>query len=149
MSSIESFNEMMKQFIDELVMTFPDVKKFKTYQKSFILISGTKSKQAVTEYYESIKEYSDKIMKKDETFFTEDAPNIEFVNDLKIQDIWTDELSSKTKNAIWQYLQTLFILASTIKAIPQETLTVIENIAKSFNPADLGSLLESLGKNPL
>jgi len=39
-------------------------------------------------------------------------------------------MSEGTKNAVWQYLQTLYMLGTTITAIPQETLSVIENVAK-------------------
>ena len=39
-------------------------------------------------------------------------------------------MSDGTKNAVLQYLQTLYMLGTTITAIPQETLAVIENVAK-------------------
>lgn len=144
--TVESFNELMNQFIDELVLTFPDVKTFKKYQSSFILVKKTQPKMALKEFYASVSPYGEKIMKKDDTFFTEDAENIDFVNDLKIKDIWTPDLSVNTKNAIWQYMQTLYILATTIQSLPQETLTAIEDIAKSFNPDNLGSLMDVIGK---
>ena len=39
-------------------------------------------------------------------------------------------MSDATKGAVWQYLQTLYMLGTTITAIPQETLSVIESVAK-------------------
>lgn len=144
-TSVESFNELMSQFIDELVLTFPDIKTFKKYQSSFLIVRKTNPKMALKEFHESVSPYSDKIMKKDETFFTDDAENIDFVNDLKIASIWNESLSENTKNAIWQYMQTLFILATTIQSIPQETLVAIEEMAKSFNPDSLSSLMNIIG----
>jgi hypothetical protein len=44
--------------------------------------------------------------------------------------IWTDDLSTTTKEAIWKYLQTLYILATTITALPAETLSMIESVAE-------------------
>lgn len=39
-------------------------------------------------------------------------------------------MSVNTKAATWQYLQTLYMLGTTITAIPAETLSLIEGIAK-------------------
>ena len=49
---------------------------------------------------------------------------------MNIYDHWTPELSQVTKDAIWQYLQTLYMLGSTILNIPEETLSMIESVAK-------------------
>ena len=56
----------------------------------------------------------------------------DFLNSINIDKLWTDELSPATKGAIWQYIQTLVILGTTINSIPQETLTAIEGIADSM-----------------
>ncbi len=146
-TTVEAFNEMLQQFIDELVLTFPEVKTFKKYQSALKVVRKSTPKVPLKEFYDSVKPYSDKIMKKDETFFTEDAQDIEFINDLNIQSVWSGS-SDTTKNAIWQYMQTLYILATTISALTQETLSAIEDIAKSFDPSNLGSLIDILGKNP-
>ena len=39
-------------------------------------------------------------------------------------------MTDGTKNAVWQYLQTLYMLGTTITSIPQETLSLIESVAK-------------------
>ena len=44
--------------------------------------------------------------------------------------LWTDELSETTKGAIWQYLQTLYILGTTISSLPADTLNMIESVAQ-------------------
>jgi hypothetical protein len=147
-TTVDAFNEMLQQFIDELVLTFPNVNNFKKYQTALKVVRKSTPKVPLKEFYDSVKPYSDKIMKKDETFFLEDAQDIEFINDLNIQSVW-GESSNNTKDAIWQYLQTLYILATTISALPQETLSAIEDIAKSFDPSNLGSLMNILGKNPV
>ena len=91
-----------------------------------------------------------RIMSRDETVMSD--VTCEFIQDLKIKNIWTPDLSENTKNAIWQYLQTLIILGSTISALPQEALTAIEAVAKqcaeNMDLSQLGSLMNGLGKNP-
>ena len=39
-------------------------------------------------------------------------------------------MSTGTKDATWQYLQTLYMLGTTITSIPADTLNLIEGIAK-------------------
>lgn len=152
MSTLDAFNDTMTQFINELVQTFPEEKTFKKYQVTLDIVISTTPKQCLKGYMDSVGPFSGKIMSRDETFFTEDAKDIEFINDLNISKIWTPELSSSTKDAIWQYLQTLFLFGTTISALPQETLNMIENMAKNcidnVDTNQLSSLMGLLGKNP-
>jgi len=39
-------------------------------------------------------------------------------------------MNDGTKDAVWQYLQTLYILGTTIQSVPEDTLTAIEAMAK-------------------
>jgi hypothetical protein len=39
-------------------------------------------------------------------------------------------MSENTRAATWQYLQTLYMLGTTITSIPDDTLKMIEGIAK-------------------
>lgn len=154
MTTVGAFNDTMEQFIDELVLTFPEEKTFKRYKVSFDLVKKANARQPLNAYMDSVRAFSDKIMNKDESFFTEDAPKIEFINDLNISKVWTADLSSTTKDAIWQYLQTLFLLGVTISALPQDALNMIEDVAKkcvdNIDAGQLSSLMGLLGsgKNP-
>jgi hypothetical protein len=69
-------------------------------------------------------------MEKNEAFFKENSDSIDLLRELDLMKIWTDDLSQNTKEAIWKYLQTLYILATTISALPAETLSIIENVAE-------------------
>lgn len=152
MTTVGAFNDTMEQFINELVLTFPEEKTFKRYKMSFDIVRKANARQPLNAYMESVRPYADKIMSKDDSFFTEDAQKIEFINDLKISNVWTPELSDTTKDAIWQYLQTLFLLGTTISALPQDALSMIEDVAKrcveNIDASQLSSLVGMLGKNP-
>jgi len=153
MTSISAWNDMLSQFLDELQSTFPEEKSIKKYQSSFGLLRKTNPRKCIEGYMSEIGPNSNKIMGKDESFFFN--TNSEFINDLNLTKYWTPELSSNTKDAIWQYLQTLYILGTTITMIPQETLNSIERIASdcaenmqnggSFDPSMLSGLFSSLG----
>ena len=88
-------------------------------------------------------------MSKDDKFILES----DFLEGVDLSKYWTSELSENTKNAIWQYIQTLYILGTTITMIPQEALNMIENVAQMCvsdgsaaegGVPDLGNLLSSL-----
>lgn len=156
MSTISAFNDMMDQFVTELVTTFPNEKSFKKYQLALEVARKANPRSILTTFMESITPYSQKLMEKDESFILEDAKNISAISDLNIGNIWTVDLSENTKNAIWQYLQTLYLLGTTISFLPQDTLSMIEAVAKQCVDqigeegiqSSLGGLANLLGKNP-
>tara|TARA_R110002074_G_scaffold41536_2_gene109976 strand:- start:537 stop:875 length:339 start_codon:yes stop_codon:yes gene_type:complete len=100
----------------------------------------------------SAAQYNQQIMAKDERFFLDN--DIDFLDAMNIKKWWTDDLSTNTKGAIWQYLQTLTILGTTITSIPAETLGAIEGIAEKMSQnaqggsgagIDLSALTNMLG----
>ena len=122
MASVTAFNDMLEQFLSELEQTFPEDKSFKKYHTSFEMMRIANPRKCVDTFMGMISKYSNQIMQKDESFF-------DSVTDLDIKKYWTDDLSSTTKDAIWQYLQTLNILGMTIVSIPAEMLTMVEGAA--------------------
>jgi hypothetical protein len=122
MASVGTFNEMMEQFLNELEQTFPEEKSFKKYHASFDIMRTANPRKCVDVFMKEASKYSSKIMQKDESVFDE-------FEHLDIKKYWTPELSQGTKDAIWQYLQTLNILGMTISTIPQEMLSMVEGVA--------------------
>lgn len=122
MSSVGTFNDMLEQFIVELENTFPEEKAFKKYHTSFDIMRAANPRKCVDAYMTTATSYSNKIMQKDDSFFSE-------FTELPISKYWNDDLSEGTKGAIWQYLQTLNILGMTITTIPAEMLTMVEGVA--------------------
>ena len=129
MASVTAFNDMMSQFLVELHKTFPEEKGIKKMLTSFDLLKSTNPRLVVDGYMKGVSPYADKISAKDETFLLEEIENIDFLKELDIKRYWT-KMSEGTKGATWQYLQTLYMLGTTITALPADTLSQIENIAK-------------------
>ena len=129
-TTTNAFNDMMQQFLDELVLTFPTEKKLVKYQNTFVLLRKANQKKPLKEFMETVGPFANHLMQKDEEFFQTHAAEVPFLNDLDIPRLWNSELSDATKGAIWQYLQTLYILGTTISALPAETLNMIESVAQ-------------------
>ena len=125
MASVSAFNDMLDQFLVELKETFPEEPSFKKYYNSFDLMRGVNPKKCVEVFMQEITPYAQQIMTKDESVFQK--------LELDIKKHWTPDLSSATKDAIWQYLQTLNILGMTITAIPPEMMTAVEGLAQKLS----------------
>ena len=130
MATVSTFNEMMGQFLTELVQTFPEEKAMKKYLTAFEMAKQSNARMVMNEFMKSVNPYAQKIMSKDDTFFIEHNSEIPFLDELNLKEHWNDTLSENTKNAIWQYLQTLYLMGMTISALPEETLSMIESVAK-------------------
>jgi len=139
MASTGAFITMMEQFLNELVKTFPEEKCLKKYSVGFDLIKGANPRKVVTMYMDEVGPYQDKIMAKDESFFL--TTELDFLSGLNVKKWWTPDLSVGTKDAVWQYLQTLTILGMTITSIPADTLKQIETIAEQA----AGSMADAKG----
>ena len=129
MASVTAFNDMLTQFLVELHKTFPEEKGIKKMTTSFELLKQTNPRLIVDGFMKGVTPYADKISSKDESFLLEEIETIDFLKDLNIKSYW-ERMSPNTKAATWQYLQTLYMLGTTITAIPAETLSMIEGIAK-------------------
>ena len=129
MASVTAFNDMMGQFLVELHKTFPEEKGIKKMMTSFDLLKTTNPRLVVDGFMTGVSPYADKISAKDETFLLKEIETIEFLKDLDIKSYW-ERMSANTKSATWQYLQTLYMLGTTIVSIPDDTLKMIEGIAK-------------------
>jgi hypothetical protein len=113
----------------ELHKTFPEEKGIKKMMTSFDLLKSTNPRLVVDAYMKGVTPYADKISSKDESFLLDEIETIDFLKDLNIKTYW-ERMSVATRSATWQYLQTLYMLGTTITSIPDDTLKMIENIAK-------------------
>jgi hypothetical protein len=129
MASVTAFNDMLSQFLVELHKTFPDETGIKKMTTSFELLKSTNPRLIVDGFMKGVTPFADRISAKDEKFILEEIEKIEILKDLNIKNYWA-RMSPATKAATWQYLQTLYMLGTTITAIPAETLSLIESIAK-------------------
>ena len=129
MASVTAFNDMLSQFLVELHKTFPDEKGIKKMMTSFDMLKSTNPRLVVEAFMKGVTPYADKISAKDDTFLLKEIDTIDFLKDLNIKSYW-ERMSPNTKAATWQYLQTLYMIGTTNTAIPDDTLKMIEGIAK-------------------
>lgn len=146
-TTVSSFNDLMQQFLDDLEIAFPNDSDIKKYQATFGLLRKSNARKPMNEFMASVGPYASQIMEKNEVFFLE--TETEFMSLLNIKELWA-QATDENKDAIWQYLQTLYIIGMTITSLPPETLSVIESVAKQCAESLKGTeFMDLLGKNPM
>ena len=115
MASVTAFNDMLSQFLVELHKTFPDETGIKKMTTSFEILKTTNPRLIVDGFMKGVTPFADRISAKDENFILEEIEKIDMLKDLNIKNYWA-RMSPATKAATWQYLQTLYMLGTTITA---------------------------------
>jgi hypothetical protein len=131
MTTISAFNDLMSDFLDELVKTFPDEKAMKDYQESFEIGKMSSERLPLKTFMAQICPYANYVNECDEKFFLDHEKDIPILVETNLSKYWPT-LSQKTKDAIWGYLKNLFMLGTLINMIPPETASAIENLASQL-----------------
>lgn len=129
MASVTAFNDMMSQFLVELHKTFPEEKGIKKMLTSFDVLKSTNPRMVVDGFMSGVSPYASQISTKDDKFLLEECKKIDFLKDLDLASYW-QRMSANTRDATWQYLQTLYMLGTTITALPPEQMAQIEALAQ-------------------
>jgi len=116
---IETFNKLFEEFLEKIISKF-DVPKIKTYRKLFIIMKEMSPETPVNIFMAGCINYKDEIKNRNESFFLKDKKINEqvknfgnFTEDCGLDAYW-NELTPKTKKAIWDYVQSLFVLGEII-----------------------------------
>lgn len=129
-STIDAFNSTLKTFLQELVDVFPDepgAGKIQLFLSGFDLFVANNKRAAMDAFLEKMAPHADDITSKDSKLFKK----VELPGGISLKTLWK-KASDATKEATWQYLQMLFLLASTAAAVPAEMLNAIEGMAAEY-----------------
>ena len=135
----KQFNEILKEFISKMIVTFPEQKKLKTYYRAFKVSKTLNAQMPIQLFMGGCVEFSDQIRNRDEDFFKSRESFVEcakgcsnFGTDTGIVDEW-DSLSENTRNSIWEYIQTMFVLGEIIvnkdETLKAQLSVVYDNIS--------------------
>jgi hypothetical protein len=126
-SYIKIFNQIVDEFFNELIEMFPDETKIKVHYNLFQTMCKTNAKKPCNDFMIGSIPYLEKIAMKDENFFlSQDKPSL--LSSMNIEKLWGSGISENTKNAIWNYIKSFFVIGIKIIEMPQETLPLINFI---------------------
>lgn len=107
MSSAEAFNVVMHAFLVDLTDVFPENDAIQASLENFDQLVKINFKKPRQMFIETVGKFAEQIIKRDDTMFD----HLKFPG-FSFKDLWTDEISVGTKDAIWTYLNQLIFLCN-------------------------------------
>jgi hypothetical protein len=121
----ETFNTLALEFVKELSEVFPENTTLTDCVKNFDSIVGD-PKKPMDFLVSIVGDKADMINSKDDAIFDDIT-----IPGMAVKEMW-NSISENTKEAIWQYISTLHMLASTLGNTSGELMSGIENMAMEF-----------------
>ena len=116
---IIKFNSLLEEFLEKIITAFPN-EKLKTYRRSFLIIKTISPNIPVNLFMAGCINYKQEIVSRNDNFFLKDEKIKEkanvfgnFTDDCGLDSYW-NVLTPSTKKAIWDYVQSLFVLGEII-----------------------------------
>ena len=125
-TTLQAFNSLFKNFIDELASTFPEEKTITVFSEGFDDLVAVNARKPIELFVAALAPHSDLVMAKNDALF--DQP---LDIGIAISELWKSDISDGTREAIWQYIHMLFLLGTTVLHVPSELLGTIENVAQT------------------
>merc|ERR1712021_315254 len=98
------------------------------------------NKESVNETY--IKDYMDKLFKSDKEIY--------LLKDIDFRDLWSKDLSDTTRENLWKYLQTLYVLGKKIETSDDEVSNMLDELNSENIPEpefdEMKQMMENMSK---
>lgn len=111
-SLVKQFNSLVDEFVKKMIKTFPKETKLKIWYVHFQTAKRLNLKAPVEYVMPSMINLGVPIMKKDDAFFKKNEyidKAESFSEKTGLVNIW-DSISDQVKDAIWGYIQSIFVL---------------------------------------
>ena len=129
MTSVKAFNQTLEEFLSDLKTTFPEEKSIRVMELKFETGVMANNRMALDQLMPYLSKYAHMITSRDEQLFLNKSYNV--MPEIDFSRLWQSELSDNTRKVIWDYLNTLLMLGTTISSLPQNMLSQIEAMAQS------------------
>ena len=137
----EEFTKVMKDFYKDLLTTFPEYKN-KLSDDIISFLSDNGNGDSLFSHCKNVypERFFD-ILYQNEEIFEKEEINTEFLPDINFRDLWRENISDKTRDVIWKYLQLiLFSVSSDLES--RESFGDTAKLFEAINEDELKSKLE-------
>mgnify|MGYP001825943849 CR=1 FL=1 len=132
------FAKVVYDLTNDILFTFPEYRE--NMNIDLFNIKETRDEESIRNVYEHIKKVMPErffdILYKNEDMFTKGEVNTEFLPGIHFKDLWSDDISDKTKEIIWKYLQLILF-------------TVIGKLNADDSFGDTAKLFETINEEEL
>ena len=120
---------LFESFIQDLSKTYPEIKNclYRNYEECLLTEKSLSELPKLQAFLDLVHENGKKISKKDESFF--ETENI--LEEISFHNLWSKNISEKTRSTIWKYFQTFSILTINLKSGQD-----LKDALKSLNDSD-------------
>lgn len=147
---IEEFNKTLDEFINKMILQFPQENKLKSYYSAYKVTKMYDKTMPIKVFMGGCLEFSDQIKRRDSEFFEKRDSFIDklktassFTDDIGLKNYWYS-LTENSKNAIWDYIQTLYIMG---EMYINKDSTIVNNIYDFYNKLSLNDSLQNINEN--
>tara|TARA_B110000858_G_C17615574_1_gene386525 strand:- start:231 stop:725 length:495 start_codon:yes stop_codon:yes gene_type:complete len=133
---VTEFNRILDEFVSKMINQFPDQTNFVKYDNLYKIGKIVDKTLPIKIFMGGCIQFTDEIKQKNENFFKNRSNFVtscskigNFSSDIGLIEYW-DKIVVGTKEAIWQYIQTLFALGSYYMKINN---LVNDDIEKYYN----------------
>ena len=144
----EDFPKLIYDLINDILFTFPEYKD--SLDSDLLKIKEEQDKESVEKIYEHFKKVLPErffdILYKNEDMFQKEEINTEFLPGIDFKKLWKEDISQKTKETIWKYLQ-LILFTVIGKVDSQDSFGDTAKLFEAINEDELKEKLEETMSN--
>jgi hypothetical protein len=151
--AVNSFNGVMYEFLKQLVELLPEEGGVKTAFDAFQIMandpSGDERKKPAVLFMTKAAQYQDLIQGRNDKFITQVAKTIPFFQGMNIDKHWKN-FDNDQKDAMWEFLNMMLMLGTTVLSVPAHMQQAVENLATSMmqNPQQMQSIMSTISNPP-
>ena len=137
---MEEFEKIIKDFTKDLLVSFPELKDDLHKDIQSICLDKEDKQDAIARLHEHVKllfpqRFFD-ILYENPDMFTNEENNVEFLPGIDFKELWKENISDKTRDCIWKYLQLLLF-------------TVAGKLSSNESFGDTAKLFEAIDEDEL
>ena len=143
---IQKFNSTLEEFIIKLINKFPNESKIKIYLNTFKVTKIYNSQLPLKIYMGGCLNFKEQIKTKNSDFFLNRPQFIErvqkctsFADDIGLVDQWIN-LNEESKNSIWEYIQTLFVMGEMYINNDTKLMNNINDIYNNLSKDEINNI---------
>ncbi len=127
----EKFNFYFHTFLNEIVTIIPEFREILEKNYSEVLEkSDLNTNSFAKEYMTSIQQYHSEIAQKNDKLFKGEE-SVTILKELDFRELWSKDLSDNTRENIWKYLQTLYVLGRKIVTDDEDVSRMLDELNNS------------------
>ena len=147
----EDLKQLMQDLVRDLLLTFPELDevldpRLRVIHEGEESVRADKAVESLVEYFNGVypERFFD-ILYQNEEMFANEETNLNFLPSIDFRVLWKENISDKTKETLWKYLQ--LILFSTVSNVNNgETFGDTAKLFEAINQDEFKSKLEETMK---